>query len=158
MRTLITRLTLSCARWFWNPHSHGRTLFRSAEDDQFPSQQGSSLTHSQETERPAACELLFADAPAVIVNFQRQMAVLLRQPYSHLAGVRVPGDVRQSFLENAEHRRRAFLIDFNVISREIQPAPRPSASLEFLRRPFQRGYEAEVIKDSRPQFCRDSAH
>src|SRR5262249_19009092 len=115
MRTLITPLTPSREMCFWNPHFHGRSLFRSADDGKLPSQQGSSLSHSQNSERPPACELLFANALAIIVNFQRQIAVLFRQSYPHLAGVRVPGDVSQCFLENAEHRSGAFLIDFNVI-------------------------------------------
>src|SRR6516225_12160347 len=105
MRTLITRVTPSRAMGFWNPHSHGRPLFRSADDGELPSQQGSSLSHSQDSQRPAACELLFANALAVIVNLQREIAVLLRQSYPHLAGVCVPGHVSQCFLEDAEHRR-----------------------------------------------------
>ncbi len=72
-----------------------------------PPEQQSSLSHPKiPSERPGG-ELFFANALAIIVNFQGQIAVLFGESHVYLGRVRVPRHIGQGLLEDAKQCRGA---------------------------------------------------
>src|ERR1700680_794101 len=142
---------------FGNSHVHLRSPARSGMDGELASEQQRSLPHAEEPERPARSKRTFIESNAVIMNLQRQTANLTGQSDLDFGGVRVPHDVGQRFLQNAQERGGARGIQVDVGVGQAYAARDPRASLKLRCGPLHRRHETEVIQYARPELCRESA-
>src|SRR5690349_16595183 len=94
-----------------NPDSHGCARSASAGNCELASEQPSSLSHAQYPKRATCRKLFLANATAIILNFQGQIAVVCCQAHVYLRRVRVPRDIRQGLLKDAKQCRGALVVD-----------------------------------------------
>src|SRR3954471_5139534 len=76
----------------------------------------------EKSQRSWALELLLLYSPAVILDLEIQCFVLLRELHRHARRVRMPRDVGEQLLENAEERRRALLVGIRESGRDLHEA------------------------------------
>src|SRR4051812_39550086 len=85
----------------------------------------------EKSQRSWALELLLLYSPAVIFDLEMQCFVLLRELHRDARGIRMPGDVREQLLEDAEQRRGPVLVRVHETRGDLHEAADARAPLEF---------------------------
>ena len=99
-----------------------------------------------QAERTRVADFFHRDAAAIVVYDQLQFVLRFREMHRHSRCCGVTSDVRQRFLENSEHGRRALRVEFEVMRMHRQVAHGVRVSRKFLCLPFNRGGESEVVE------------
>ena len=98
------------------------------------------------------------DPLAVVSQDQGQGFGPIFQGDLDAGGRRVPGDVGQRLLEDAEERGRQVAVERQVLLAQAQLARQPGAAGELLRLPLDRRDQPQVIQQAGPQPGSDAAH
>src|SRR6476661_7199615 len=118
----------------------------------------SSLTHSQDTQRTSFLGVLRIDPCSVV--FDSYSKVLIRAVYrdTHRGGTCVPGDIGQCLLNNTKHRGLSLRIKAHRLIGADKSTVDPELRLELPRLPLDSGNKPKVVKDRGPKLRRDPSN
>src|SRR6266568_5022354 len=105
-----------------------------------------SLPHADEPDRIGTGDLLLSDPLTVVLNLHEKNIAFHSHGQADSSRFRMPVNVGQCFLEYAEQCRGEAAIKCSAIKTASNFANNPRSLLEFLRLPFDRRHETEVIQ------------
>ena len=83
-------------------HAHGGSFARFPAHAHFSTEQRRPFAHSKQANGARIIDLLFGDAPAVVLYFEDKITGHLGQTHVHPAGLGVANDVGERFLKDSE--------------------------------------------------------
>ena len=115
--------------------------------------------HPDHPERGArdTCRIRRRQAPAVVFDEQPDFVRIRRQRHAHAPRARMPRNVRQRLLRDAEEMRLC-LVRVTAHAGRGELNFKLGALRELLHQPAQPGVEAEVVENYRPKQLRQLAH
>src|SRR5262249_21013040 len=138
-------------------HGHLGPLPGDAADVQGPVQHDDALADAEQAEGLLPAGGLDVEAAPVVLDVQPDVGGVAPQADLDVAGIRVPGDVRQRLLEYPEQHDAACLLEVDLPVLDLDLAADAAALLEFVDQPFDPGEDSEVERRG-PQRGRDVAH
>src|SRR6185369_7142625 len=121
-------------------------------------QAAGTFPHADQPERLRVEDLLFGDTLAIVRHGCHKFITPFRQGNLYPRCFRMPDDVCQRFLNDAEERSGTTQVQCAAIETVVKFTDDTRSFLKFLRVPFDRRCETEVVQDGRTQFRGNSPH
>src|SRR5262249_7796899 len=138
-------------------HGHLGSLPGDAGDVQGPVEHDDALADAEQAESLLLLRGLDVEAAPVVLDVQPYVGGVAPQADLDVAGVRMPGDVRQRLLQYPEQHDAAVLLEVDLAVVDLDLATDAAALLELVDQPLDPGENAEVERRG-PERCRHIPH